>query len=602
MEEMDMSNIDFSESVLHEEQRKVRALSSAKCAVDARQSQRQLALSSSSGLSSIEKGGGGLGELGELGGGNRSTASQEDLDSIGLDLDGGSLGDIGALGSSLSNTSLPSYDIRNELFERDSFTPYPHSEKYQRVVITGDVEVDQDLSHACHTIQQSIALRRKYISQHPKPPQDTAKSIRASFTTELTKGLHPVPFRRRQDLEYNVFGRKLSPNYSKEYEISMEKGVMKIRSTKEDNTPLSSSSPSSSPTNSSSPSSFSVTSFEEFLTDYVKLRNHVFSGDVNSYSYRKLEILLAKFRIHNLLNGERETDAQKSVPHRDFYNVRKVDTHVHHSACMNQKHLLRFIKYKLKHHPNDEVIYRDGKLLTLGEVFKSLHLTAYDLSIDTLDMHAHTTFERFDRFNLKYNPAGQSRLREIFLKTDNYIEGKYLAEITKEVMSDLEISKYQLVEWRLSIYGRSSEEWKKLAKWFYRNRLAHPNVRWMIQVPRLYHIYRENGEIKSFQEMMNNIFAPLFEITLNAESNPELFYFLETVVGFDSVDDESRPSTNLMPFIFPPTNFHCYWSYFWSFKTLFAIETFPYSIFYLSLAIFFQTVNLIPWFNTGSIL
>ena len=33
-----------------------------------------------------------------------------------------------------------------------------------------------------------------------------------------------------------------------------------------------------------------------------------------------------------LLNGTRELDAQKSVPHRDFYNVRKVDTHVHHSG------------------------------------------------------------------------------------------------------------------------------------------------------------------------------------------------------------------------------------------------------------------------------
>jgi hypothetical protein len=36
-------------------------------------------------------------------------------------------------------------------------------------------------------------------------------------------------------------------------------------------------------------------------------------------------------------------------------------------------------------------------------------------------------------FNLKYNPAGQSRLREIFLKSDNYINGRYLAELTKEV-------------------------------------------------------------------------------------------------------------------------------------------------------------------------
>ena len=37
---------------------------------------------------------------------------------------------------------------------------------------------------------------------------------------------------------------------------------------------------------------------------------------------------------------------------RDFYNVRKVDTHVHHSSSMNQKHLLRFIKSKMKRSPD----------------------------------------------------------------------------------------------------------------------------------------------------------------------------------------------------------------------------------------------------------
>lgn len=35
------------------------------------------------------------------------------------------------------------------------------------------------------------------------------------------------------------------------------------------------------------------------------------------------------------------------------------------------------------------MIFRDGHELTLEEVFQSLNLTAYDLSIDTLDMHAH---------------------------------------------------------------------------------------------------------------------------------------------------------------------------------------------------------------------
>lgn len=100
--------------------------------------------------------------------------------------------------------------------------------------------------------------------------------------------------------------------------------------------------------------------------------------------------------------------------------------------------------------------------MTLEQVFESLKVTAYDLSIDTLDMHAHQdSFHRFDKFNLKYNPIGESRLREIFLKTDNYIKGRYLAELTKgsaaslyawaslkyrfsEVMTDLEQGKYQV--------------------------------------------------------------------------------------------------------------------------------------------------------------
>ena len=76
-------------------------------------------------------------------------------------------------------------------------------------------------------------------------------------------------------------------------------------------------------------------------------------------------------------------------------------------------------------------------------------------------MHAHTdSFHRFDKFNLKYNPIGESRLREIFLKTDNHIQGRYLAELTtgedrysrdrfdltisSELMNDLELSKYQV--------------------------------------------------------------------------------------------------------------------------------------------------------------
>ena len=53
----------------------------------------------------------------------------------------------------------------------------------------------------------------------------------------------------------------------------------------------------------------------------------------------------------------------------------------------------------------------------------------------------------------------------MFLKTDNYNGGMYFANLIKEAMADYEESKYQNAELRLSIYGRSADEFDKLAKW-----------------------------------------------------------------------------------------------------------------------------------------
>lgn len=72
-------------------------------------------------------------------------------------------------------------------------------------------------------------------------------------------------------------------------------------------------------------------------------------------------------------------------PHRDWYNVRKCDTHVHHSACMNERHLLSFMKAKLALEPDDVVAVQDGCPVTLKELFERLSISAYDLSIDQLD-------------------------------------------------------------------------------------------------------------------------------------------------------------------------------------------------------------------------
>jgi AMP deaminase len=284
-----------------------------------------------------------------------------------------------------------------------------------------------------------------------------------------------------------------------------------------------------------------IPTLREFYIDLDAILEISSDGPSKSFAYRRLQYLEGKFNLYYLLNEYQEIADSKKVPHRDFYNVRKVDTHVHHSACMNQKHLLRFIKSKMKKSPDEVVLFRDGKNLTLREVFESINLTAYDLSIDTLDMHAHTdSFHRFDKFNLKYNPIGESRLRTIFLKTDNFIQGRYLAEITKEVISDLESSKYQFVEWRISIYGRDIDEWDKLAAWVVDNKLFSPNVRWLVQVPRLFDVYKATGLMNDFEQVVSNIFKPLFEVTKDPNSHPKLHIFLQRVIGFDSVDDESK--------------------------------------------------------------
>lgn len=225
---------------------------------------------------------------------------------------------------------------------------------------------------------------------------------------------------------------------------------------------------------------------QEFVADVNVLMALIINGPIKSFCYRRLQYLSSKFQMHVLLNEMKELAAQKKVPHRDFYNIRKVDTHIHASSCMNQKHLLRFIKRAMKRHLEEIVHVEQGREQTLREVFESMNLTAYDLSVDTLDVHAdRNTFHRFDKFNAKYNPIGESVLREIFIKTDNKVSGKYFAHIIKEVMADLEESKYQNAELRLSIYGRSRDEWDKLAHWAVMHRVHSPNVRWLVQVPRL---------------------------------------------------------------------------------------------------------------------
>ncbi|XP_067152221.1 AMP deaminase 3 isoform X5 [Apteryx mantelli] len=256
------------------------------------------------------------------------------------------------------------------------------------------------------------------------------------------------------------------------------------------------------------PRSLPYPDLETYTLDLSHVLALIADGPTKTYCHRRLNFLESKFSLHEMLNEMSEFKELKSNPHRDFYNVRK----------------------------------------------------------------GRQTFHRFDKFNSKYNPVGASELRDLYLKTENYIGGEYFARMVKEVACELEESKYQYTEPRLSIYGRSPDEWQNLAKWFIKHKVYSPNMRWIIQVPRIYDIFRSKNILPSFGKMLENIFVPLFEATINPKEHKELHLFLKYVTGFDSVDDESKHSghmfsdKSLNPDLWtseknPPYSYYLYYTY-----------------------------------------
>ena len=55
-----------------------------------------------------------------------------------------------------------------------------------------------------------------------------------------------------------------------------------------------------------------------------------------------------------------------------------MDTHVHAASCMNHKHLLRFIKRKMKYNAEDFVMIHEGREITLREVNTDENLILFE--------------------------------------------------------------------------------------------------------------------------------------------------------------------------------------------------------------------------------
>ncbi|KAG5447243.1 AMP deaminase 2, partial [Clonorchis sinensis] len=143
---------------------------------------------------------------------------------------------------------------------------------------------------------------------------------------------------------------------------------------------------------------FVVPSVDTYLDDYDTIRTFVANGPLKSFCYGRLTYLSSKFGLHSLLNGSRESMEQKLVSKRDFYNVRKVDTHIHAASCMTQKHLLRFIK-KTIHTKGDVLVCEDeksGKPITLKQdILTNVFLPLFEV---TADPKSHPELHAFLQF------------------------------------------------------------------------------------------------------------------------------------------------------------------------------------------------------------
>ena len=107
------------------------------------------------------------------------------------------------------------------------------------------------------------------------------------------------------------------------------------------------------------------------------------------------------------------------------------------------------------------------------------------------------------RFALPHAPTALTRPLFRAPCVGKAIDGRYFGELTRQLLDRAErkYSKYQdTMELRISVYGIDGGEWARLAKWVLtpwqgadgqppRPLISHAN-RWIIQIPRLYSLFR----------------------------------------------------------------------------------------------------------------
>lgn len=294
----------------------------------------------------------------------------------------------------------------------------------------------------------------------------------------------------------------------------------------------------------------------EFIRDLEVVRQAAGSTTLQRLATHRLNLLEQKFLLHLSMNISNEAGKkeEKESNNRDFFTAYKVDTNVHTDAGPNARTLLEFFVVKAMSHGDDVVFEENRHPVTLSQLLERYQIDVDHITVDELNHHFST----------------HSDLRCIFLSPFNFMQGRYFAELTKQTLQIFQEDAFSFAENRLIITGASEQEWYDLARWFDCYGMANSCSRWMICLSFQYRRLRQQNLIKNFGELIDNIFRPLWEISLHPAKDAKFHYFLTHVSGFDCTADELKidlPLTDVSPHLWnstlnPPYNYYMY--YLWA--------------------------------------
>lgn len=312
-----------------------------------------------------------------------------------------------------------------------------------------------------------------------------------------------------------------------------------------------------------------ITQFSQDFRIVLKLLE---SGELRPVSTKRIEYLLNKFDLFQHLEGRSEILENKRVPHRDFYNTRKVDQNLLLSGCVSKRQLNEFIWDKLNLEP-DRIVYMDdrGSDYSLRDIFShgegarsneeaSIGLKAVDDGFLEWYKVVYLPGFHLNNRNSKNDTIRHKMyymIAKTFLEFDNFIDGQYLAEILiKYVIHNMEKSKYQMAQ--LSVDFQFIDNWwPNFSRWVTKWKLISYNIRWNVRLSRSYTKLFQSGQVKNFQDYLDLVFRPLLSSDSICDIN--LQFFLSTLCCFDVVVD-NEDDYIWQSFSNPETTTPCEWT------------------------------------------